>query len=80
MKLAENNYETRILSSNHLCNKKFGKKFRWYNGARDLFACYMEKIKFQLKTSFIFTFYCGTVSRQSGEKIASCFTIFLAHK
>ena len=68
MKLAENNYETRILSSNHLCNKNFGKKFRWYNGARDLLACFMEKIKFQLETSFIFIFYCGTVSRETGEK------------
>ena len=42
-KLAENNYETRILSSNHLCNKNFVKKFRWYNGARDLLACFKEK-------------------------------------
>ena len=49
-------------------NKNFGKKFRWYNGARDLLACFMEKIKFQLETSFIFIFYCGTVLRETGEK------------
>ena len=78
--LAENNYETRILSSNHLCNKNFGKKFRWYNGARDLLACFMEKIKFQLKTSFIFIFYCGTVLRENWMKLAVFFLIIFASK
>ena len=49
-------------------------------GPRDLLPCFMEKIKFQLQTAFIFIFYCGTVSRETGEKIAACFTIFLAQK
>ena len=69
-----------VVLNEHIRNKNFGKKFRWSNGARDLLACFMEKIKFQLQTSFIFIFYCGTVSRETGEKIAACFTIFLAQK
>ena len=40
----------------------------------------MEEMKFQRKTLFIFIFYLGTVSRKTGEKIAACFTIFLAQK
>ena len=37
-----------VVLNEYMRKKNFGKKFRWYNGARDLLACFMEKIKFQL--------------------------------
>ena len=33
-------------------------------------------MRFQTETSFIFYFYCGTVSRETGEKIAVFYDIF----
>ena len=46
----------------------------------DLFACFMEKMRFQKKTIFIFIFYCATVSRENFMKLAAFFLIILASK
>ena len=39
-----------------------------------------KKLSFSCKPPFIFIFYCGTVSRETGEKIAACSTIFVGSK
>ena len=43
-------------------------------------GCFMEKMKFQRKTLFIFIFYLGTVSRETGEKIEAFLRYFWHQK
>ena len=43
-------------------------------------GCFMEKMKFQRKTLFIFIFYLGTVSRKTGEKIDAFLRYFWHQK
>ena len=47
---------------------------------RDFWSVLWRKIKFQRETSFIFIFYCGTVLRETGEKMEALFTILFGIK
>ena len=51
-----------------------------FSARHEIFVLFYVKKEVSGETSFIFIFYCGTVSRETGEKMADWFLIFVAQK